>query len=701
MRKLFQTMLAITFACLVGYSSMANAGSCSLTPSANSDIIRGARIQNITLNAGSDCFATGRNVTQIKLTRNEVSISGILKREDDKSTKAVLSLDQIHGTLPLGEVEFEIFSSEAAASEIKKISLHIDEISIANSTVTYSDIEKNLKRSQQQRKMPLPPIGSGLPIAVASPIVASYSEANAEEAEVQIVNHTYLNIPNSLATSTANDVRWKITATTPADPQLKLVNKGTDGKESLGRYSCLDNPREISYVINQQYDSRIRVKLELVRNCGDKPADNDKSPVKPLFLMEIDLADSARTGIGQPVRISDLISVVCGKPGAQQSDVATNGVTHAISRNLMSQGQCYIYIDPCNGYSGVREEKVNERVNRQIEQNLTRVASKLLTSAADRQEDPLTPEIRLMYNLYGAQNLFVTVERQGVSGKWEGRWTVEPSSWSCRPWGRSIPGPTANSAGGQGQDPRVAVNPQNQSPVAYTALPRPSTDWKYQPAEALLLKPPPTDQGGGEEVYQIHVQAAARSPVVEYADGVVVPSGDGMQYLSPEYQFDARLRPSGLFGLPYKRGGFWDGRSARIFVTLPIEGVSLRFPTSLRDLHSTSDSTSVQVVTLRAGALLTIEPWDYNRGENFFAIPLRFQAGGHLIDLGSGSFTPSLLIGFSAALPLVQTSVKFAQTTVGLGAFYELDGRDGSSHALLTVGLNLLSLFSPPAGVSN
>ncbi len=104
------------------------------------------------------------------------------------------------------------------------------------------------------------------------------------------------------------------------------------------------------------------------------------------------------------------------------------------------------------------------------------------------------------------------------------------------------------------------------------------------------------------------------------------------------------------------------------------------------------------MATLRSGVLLTIEPWDYNRGANFFAIPLRLQVGMHLADLAQATFTPSVLVGISAAMPLLESQSKFTQTSVGIGLFYENDLRDRTSHMLLTIGLNLLSLFSPAAG---
>jgi hypothetical protein len=353
--------------------------------------------------------------------------------------------------------------------------------------------------------------------------------------------------------------------------------------------------------------------------------------------------------------ISEAVYVACAGTAFREGvDVVHNGAMHAIAGDSMAQGRCFLYVDPCN---------LNSRTPPKIQKGL-----ELSETAEDRAraDELATTDVQRKHLTYGPQNLLITVTRQGVSGKWEGLWTVEPSTWTCNRW-------------------------------ADNGLPKPAS-LTYRPVASLALAVPQANQEGGDTPYSVHVQGAALAPNVAYLDGTVAPGTGGVQPLSPENQFDVRLRPPGLFGFPYSHGGMNTGRSVRMFVTIPVDGVALRTPASLRDLRSSSDNTGIQIATLRSGVLLTVEPWDYNKGANFFAVPLRFQIGMHLIDLGKGSFTPSFLVGASAAIPLVESQSKFTQTSVGIGLFYENDLRDQSSHALLTVGLNLLSLFSPSAG---
>jgi hypothetical protein len=134
---------------------------------------------------------------------------------------------------------------------------------------------------------------------------------------------------------------------------------------------------------------------------------------------------------------------------------------------------------------------------------------------------------------------------------------------------------------------------------------------------------------------------------------------------------------------------------------VPIEISGLRFPAASVDLKSTSDSEVIQLVNPRTGLLLTVEPWDYDKANHPWPVPLRLQTGFHMFQIAQGKPAFSYLLGVSGALPLFDAKSTQAQTTASLGLFYELDLREINSdfnfgrqgHFLISLGFNVLSLF--------
>ena len=102
--------------------------------------------------------------------------------------------------------------------------------------------------------------------------------------------------------------------------------------------------------------------------------------------------------------------------------------------------------------------------------------------------------------------------------------------------------------------------------------------------------------------------------------------------------------------------------------------------------------------TLRAA----MEPWDYDAGQNPLPIPMRVMTGFHIVDVAQGRLAPSWVTGFSFTFPIVDLPPSKMNnqlgTDVALAFLWEVDMqekypfRDGN-HALITIGLNVLSLF--------
>lgn len=160
--------------------------------------------------------------------------------------------------------------------------------------------------------------------------------------------------------------------------------------------------------------------------------------------------------------------------------------------------------------------------------------------------------------------------------------------------------------------------------------------------------------------------------------------------LDERANYKARVRLRGPYGL---------GSPIRVFVTIPVNVVGVRFPASPSDLNKSSDSPLYQSTTLTAGVAVALEPWNYALGRNGSRIPFRVSGGMNFIALSDKVFAPSLVVGAAFVLPVIEgpTAVSSA---VSLGAYYENDLREQhpletGHRLLLTFGFNLFSLLSP------
>lgn len=619
-----------------------------LTVGAISDLIAGATTQQIGLTATCKLSRGNYSLRWHGVERGSGSVS------DDGATSLLMTLTSLPPDLPRGEQTFQLLHLDSGTKVADPV-LRIGEITVSRGTVSYRDSGAQRHRGQELAA------DSRLPIAVVNPpygVLAKRAKersnkvprAQVEATSARISNRAFLALPPSLA-SLPGEWSWAVHGVEPIE---LLDGDGPAASNALENLSPKALAHGISYVVGGEQTTRLHATLTLRRD-------------KVVWLeAQVALAESARSGLGQPLPISEMLYVAC-RAGSevQPSDVAFNGATRAIRDGSLSEGRCSLYVDPCNLRPLLHDKAPPPPRD---EAAAARKAAELKAAAEKR-----TGEVVEKYSLFGAQSLVVSVERAGVSGRWEGRWIIEPSKWLCE---------------------------ARKEPGKEDGYQWPSFLLKYLPVEDLPLSIPAGDPGDGDAVYTIQVRGAAWTPSVQYSAGTTPPPENaGTPLLAPDYQFTARLRPPGPFGFGYYRGPHGQrAHSVRMFVTIPVEGVAFRFPPSMRDLRSTSDNTAVEVLSLRAGVLLTVEPWDYNRGKNPLWVPLRLQGGMHLVDLGRGAFAPSTLLGISAALPLLGGAPKFAQTSVGIGLFWENDLRDRSNHFLLTIGLNLLSLFSPAAG---
>lgn len=212
--------------------------------------------------------------------------------------------------------------------------------------------------------------------------------------------------------------------------------------------------------------------------------------------------------------------------------------------------------------------------------------------------------------------------------------------------------------------------------------------------DSVIYLPAPTSKKSNG-IYRIAARPyAPLPPAVIYRPGAPTTTPTGGAAAADDFEFRANLRPRGPFG--------WQRAPLRVFATIPVNFVGIRFPAAPRDLRSSSSLTAAQVTPIQTGVLVAVEPWNYDTGHNAWVIPTRFVTGMHLLDLSHGEFAASWVTGASVTLPLIDLQKGEAEdqlsTDLALGLFWEVDLREPKpfkygQHALVTLGLNVLSLF--------
>jgi hypothetical protein len=204
-----------------------------------------------------------------------------------------------------------------------------------------------------------------------------------------------------------------------------------------------------------------------------------------------------------------------------------------------------------------------------------------------------------------------------------------------------------------------------------------------------IALPAPLNDEKGSSVYTVSASVVTRSPI----DLTTTPADGGGTSPAPvnaETNFKAFANPKGPFAVP------WDV-PLRVFATIPAQITGFRFPAAPRELKSSADSPSYQLLSPRTGLMLGVEPWDYNRGKNIF-LGVRLLGGFHMLQTAEPNIVASFVAGPSFDLPLIDQPQ--IGTSVNIGLFYELDLRDRSSHFIVTTGFNILTLFGAAPGAS-
>ncbi len=180
------------------------------------------------------------------------------------------------------------------------------------------------------------------------------------------------------------------------------------------------------------------------------------------------------------------------------------------------------------------------------------------------------------------------------------------------------------------------------------------------------------------KTYDVSVVRATAADEAKKSDGVLV----------------SRLRSRGAFGVrSLKKGG-----SVRFFLTAPVNVAAIQFPSSLHDLRTSDDTRGMQIVGLDLGLKLAIEPWNYRHAENPWPLNPVFIPGA-LFFRNFGT-TPAartrtraiFASGVEIRLPLVRGANQ-ADVAFALGLFHGRDIRHNESQFLVTLGIDVLSIF--------
>jgi hypothetical protein len=215
---------------------------------------------------------------------------------------------------------------------------------------------------------------------------------------------------------------------------------------------------------------------------------------------------------------------------------------------------------------------------------------------------------------------------------------------------------------------------------------------------------------GNEEVYVRYSEAFSpaefRQFPLSFGDGntdseysvfVYLAKDGGVSYATPPPEtpvFTATVRPQGNFSVwcpTLTRHG------VRVFVTVPVSPLTLRFPRHPANTTSSAESSVVEVTAVRSGLLVGVEPWNYQ--ERRALLPMRILGGG-IASLDSASqFQFSFALGVAFRLPLIDSNSQLG-TAATLGAFLELTAPTQgltawSPRVVVSTSIDLGSIFSP------
>lgn len=214
-----------------------------------------------------------------------------------------------------------------------------------------------------------------------------------------------------------------------------------------------------------------------------------------------------------------------------------------------------------------------------------------------------------------------------------------------------------------------------------------TTLWELDTESLELPLLAPADDDRGEGTYAVRAEIA--TPDGQRNDGVSSAGTSGAG-VDSAYTFNAALRPrdpSGLF------------RTWRLYGTLPIDVLTLRMPLPTPPPGAPMpppDAVGIplmNVVTLRAGFQIALEPWDYVHHRNRWTVPLRGVIGINPFNLRQMRFLPSVEAGVTVVLGTLFDKIS---SNITFGAFYHRDlvGPDRAGHLLLKTTVNVFSFFS-------
>jgi hypothetical protein len=392
------------------------------------------------------------------------------------------------------------------------------------------------------------------------------------------------------------------------------------------------------------------------------------------FTITVRLAGSAQPS-SIPLNIADIAYLTCQTDGRiSRVDIVGHGKLAAVNDRTVTNGRCKLVID---------EEDITWVIARQH-----KIPHKRVTCRR-------------------AQGLIASIEQKKITGS---RYLLrpEPADSECTERraarGASITVIAPHSGrddGDQKHDPHVQMEALKKLYGIQRITVTVSTGKGIVSSQAFLVHAGLSgqrefaldfgaDKPSQEHPYTIEVAVQPAS------DNGSPPTARGQH---PERVYQSRLRPKGPFGITHRRNSL-GSKSVRMFFTVPLDFTAIRFPAAGLDLKSSSDTNIAQISALTTGLLLSVEPWDYTHGVNWFGVPIRAQGGLLMSNWYKGVFHPSTYLGGAFILPVFRGPSQL-DVDLALGIGWEVDLRSGygtfaeRNHLLVTIGMNIFSLLSP------
>lgn len=598
-------------------------------------IVSGADLQNLALNnAATPGCAKPEDVKSRVAWLRDVSDSNRRWEAAIREVGGVVFLE-LRGAAPAtgGPRKFELGRDDTVLANLTIAVSSLPAAAPGPLDVSYEDSALNVVQTGRSRV----DVKTGKPIAVAGG---------------GVWNTATMSFPTEVPSSSLYDrgpvvnggpshFEWDIKSISARHPMIGVPKKTAEGSGMMPR-----SPGEvvgvgvIPFRTPQEQSGPVSAELNLTWKVRKLSNQDEWDVAAPILAFRTQLASSVADET-LPMDLRPVAQVECKDNAVAPRDIARHNETVGVDKTAAQNGQCRLVVDLCNEDSERLVQRGPQRYRVRVRKDDRETSEEVVLPfprrlAVARKLDPKGREGVTASN----ENLSIRIAKADNDAKNKEEGSAERAHLEALTL-------EAEWKGAFGRRPECRS-------IHYLALPG------------------ATETTDG--LYLVSVTPAPESDVYVRRDSVK----------KEDNPFEARIRMRGLYGFD---------TGIRAFVTVPINLLGVRLPANAPELASSNDNRLAQITTISTGILLGFEPWDYRFGRSSLPIPMRPQAGFHVVDLLERRRGIAALAGITTTVPALDVA---DTVSANLGVFYENDLREDhpllNGHRLLfTTSVNFLA----------